>query len=155
MDEGYRRQFDHSVMPNQGTFPKRIVDLFFIPRRFAKKLSFDLIPIYRESRLWSEVAIPMMFYALDSPRNWDHVLDDMKYSWGHWDKSRVFDPSEHWNPNISAFHPWKLSNPVQRTQLIMAFSNVDPCVLQLLSEKSISRVELQPKGQTLPVKGSM
>lgn len=138
MEEQYRKQFDRSVEPLSGTYPKRIVDLYFIPRRFAKALCIDLIPIYREFKLWSEVAVPMMFYSLDHPKEWDPVLDDMKYSWGHWDKSKVFDPMEHWSPDISAFHPWKLANPAHRSSLIMAYSQVDPCILQLLPEASLS-----------------
>jgi len=59
--------------------------------------------------VYSESAIPTMFYALDHPSNWDHVLDDMVYNWDHWnsneDVRKNYDPARRWTPQLSALHP--------------------------------------------------
>jgi len=134
LDEDDRKQFDLSSGPNDGKYPKRVCDLYYVPGRLSQKLSFDIIPAFREARVFAESAIPSMFYALEHPDKWDPILDDMIYSWDHWHpEERVresYDPAKRWTPKISALHPWKISKPAMKVKMVQSISQGDPCICQ-------------------------
>jgi len=138
MDDAYRTQLDASSGEYKDYFQKRIVDLFYVPKRFVEAFAFDLLPVYRDARAHSEAAVPTMFYALDHPDNWDHVLDDMVYQWDLYDsreaKRKAYRPENHWNPNISALHPWKVPDSDAKKVLLHSLNKVDTCVCQDLAE---------------------
>lgn len=138
MDEAYRKQLDASSGEYKDCFQKRIADLFYVPKRFVESFAYDLVPVFREARAHSEAAVPTMFYALDHPDNWDHVLDDMVYRWDLYDsrdwKRKSYRPENAWNPNISALHPWKVANAEGKKVLLHGLNQVDTCVCHDLAD---------------------
>lgn len=132
LEDSVRRQLDESSGEQKDSYQKRVCDLYYVPRRLVEKFAYEVIPAYREARVYSESAIPTMFYALDHPDNWDHVLDDMIYNWDHWNSNeevrKAYDPSRRWTPQLSALHPWKISKPAWKAKLVQSLAQGDSCV---------------------------
>jgi hypothetical protein len=133
MDREYRRRYDRNILPHKKEYPKRIADLFYIPRRFVEEFAFNLLPVFQMAGAPSELALPSMFYALDNPKNWDPVLDAMVYRWDLWEakaqhKMSRFRPEEEWNASVPAFHPWKVAQDEAKIKLVEALLTADPCL---------------------------
>lgn len=127
----YRAQHVKSMAPVNGSefYVKRIVDFFYVPRRLAMAMAFHLMPVFVEFGVWSEVAIPMMFYSLEHPSQYDTIFTKVEYQW---DRGKSYDPLKFWTPHLSGFHYWKLSTGANRVSLLKAFSRIDPCTKVLL-----------------------
>lgn len=131
----YVRQYEESILPKAKTYHKRACDLFYIPQRYFEPLRTHLLPAFLKAQVVSEIAIPMIFMALDAPSKWDPILNDMRYSWEMlWGWDPYFDPRDHWRPTISAFHPWKVSTLEGKQGLARALRVRDPQVAQLFPE---------------------
>lgn len=94
-------------------------------------LAFKLMPSFVEAAVWSEVAIPMMFHALEPPSQYDPVFSNMVY---RWERRPDYNPLDYWNSTIAAFHHWKLASTSGKIALLNAFKSEDPCVEILLHQ---------------------
>ena len=75
------------------------------------------------------MAIPTIFYSLEHPDNFDTgALQDVLYVWGG-DRAR---PWRKYNPQISAFHPWKTTSLDQMRAILIAMSKGDPTLRELI-----------------------
>lgn len=125
----YLEQYNTSMQPRQNVYSKRGCDLFYIPQRHVQALVEDLLPAVMGAHLISELAIPFMFFALDSPQDIDPVLHDMVYRWDMWrENAGTYKPEDHWVGNISGFHPWKVSSRPSRLSMVKAVSSWDGCL---------------------------
>lgn len=136
----YQAQHERNMAPLNGSevYLKRTADFFYVPRRLALPLAFHLLPAFAEFGVWSEVAIPMMFYALEHPSRHDKIFSKVDFQWDRGDK---YNPLHFWSPHLSGYHYWKLSSGANRVALLRAFSRIDPCTKILLrrEEKDLAR----------------
>jgi len=51
-------QYRQSIAPRKEGYMKQVVDAFYIPRRHAQAFATDILPIYREHRVPSEIGVP-------------------------------------------------------------------------------------------------
>lgn len=132
LEPKHRTQFEESMLPVRHRYPKRVYDVFYLPRNDSLVLVQKLLPHFARFRLWSEVAVPMMLFALRHPAQYDDVFDSMVYRWEHREnKTLVFDPRHHWNPESAGLHPWKLSKLAARVQFLQTLGALDSCLLTL------------------------
>lgn len=128
----YRDRFLQSVNPlvNVTSFPKRMIDAFFVPRRFALPLAFDLIPIFREAGVVPEIALPTMFFSLDDPARLDFILSKADHRFEP--KTWKYNAASFWDPYVTTFFYWNLAPPRERRKFVESFSTVDTCLEKLL-----------------------
>lgn len=132
MESSFRAQFERSMMPVLHKYPKRVSDIFYLPRNDSLVLVEKLLPHFKQFSVWSEVAVPMMLFALRHPAQYDGVLDSMVYRWEHRaNKSLIFDPRHFWDPDSVGLHPWKLSKLAARVHFLQTLGAVDSCMLTL------------------------
>jgi hypothetical protein len=111
---------------NEIYIPKRASDIFYLPKRHFH--SFQLIAgICRESKLFLEIAVPVVLSGLDSPNRTESLIE--KYDW---DKQHL-SFKEKYNPVSISHHPVKLSNLKNETE------RRDFCRL-FVRDKSISQI---------------
>jgi hypothetical protein len=111
---------------NEIYIPKRASDIFYLPKRHFH--SFQLIGgICRESKLFLEIAVPVVLSGLDSLNKTESLIE--KYDW---DKQHL-SFKEKYNPLSISHHPVKLSNLKNETE------KRDFCRL-FVRDKSISQI---------------
>lgn len=123
-------QYRASIAPRREGYMKQVVDAFYIPRRHAEAIATDILPIYREHRVASEIAVPMMFRELEAPSDHDPIFKGMVYKW---ERGPKYNPAMHWTPKLGAYHHWKLSSDSLKALFIDTLKAHDPCLLNLRS----------------------
>ena len=72
-----------------------------------------------------QVAIPMLLYALEHPKNWDeHALTDVLYL----TDVQARNPAKHYSTAVTAVHPWGLSAHHEGSSVLEAMSEGDPLI---------------------------
>lgn len=125
----YAEQYNASIAPKEMVYHKRVVDIFYVPRRLCEPLLFDLLPIFREFGVCSELAVPMMFNALEHPSEYEPLFRKVVYNWN---RGKDYDPRLFWKKDLVAYHHWKLSTDSSKIALLKTLSEIDPCLLPLL-----------------------
>ncbi|KAL7601186.1 hypothetical protein Lser_V15G26305 [Lactuca serriola] len=102
-------------------------EVFYIPRRLVVDF-IDLVNLVGDRDIHQKVAIPMMFIAMDSPRNFDSVFKKMVYR-----KKPPKDISiSFYSPEAPAVHPMVVSNEEDFIKLIRVMAAGDPMLLDLV-----------------------
>ncbi|KAG6427077.1 hypothetical protein SASPL_111317 [Salvia splendens] len=101
-------------------------EVFYIPRRFVADFT-DLVYLVDEMDVHHKVAIPMFFSAMDTPENFDSVLNSMKYKQKLQSNSTLF-----YSPEAPAIHPWSVTSEHDFIKLIRIMAAGDPLLMELV-----------------------
>ncbi|XP_057982105.1 probable glycosyltransferase STELLO2 [Malania oleifera] len=101
-------------------------EVFYIPRRFVADF-IDLVSLVGDLDIHHKVAIPMFFISMDSPHNFDMVLNSMIY-----EQSRPQNSSTFYSARVPAVHPWDVTNEPDFIKLIRIMATGDPLLMELV-----------------------
>ncbi|XP_057784024.1 probable glycosyltransferase STELLO2 [Salvia miltiorrhiza] len=101
-------------------------EVFYVPRRFVADFT-DLVNLVDDLDVHHKVAIPMFFLAMDSPENFDSVLNSMKYKQKLQSNSTSF-----YSPEAPAIHPWSVTSEQDFIKLIRIMAAGDPLLMELV-----------------------
>lgn len=100
--------------------------VFYIPQRFVGDF-VELVNLVGDLEIHQKVAIPMFFISLDSPQNFDSVLNTMTY------KSKLSSNSTTlYSAKVPAVHPWNVSSEQDFIKLIRIMAEGDPLLMELV-----------------------
>lgn len=101
-------------------------EVFYVPRKFVSDFT-DLVNLVDDLEIHHKVAIPMFFSAMDSPQNFDSVLNSMKYKQKLQSNSTLFYSAE-----APAVHPWSVTSEQDFIKLIRIMAAGDPLLMELV-----------------------
>ncbi|KAG5609343.1 hypothetical protein H5410_020624 [Solanum commersonii] len=101
-------------------------EIFYIPRRFVSDF-VDLVNLVGNLDMHHKVAMPMFFTAMDSPQNFDSVLNSMIYK-----KKPPGNLTTFYSAEAPAIHPWKVSSEQEFIKLIRVMAAGDPLLMELV-----------------------
>ncbi|KAF5473273.1 hypothetical protein F2P56_009897 [Juglans regia] len=102
-------------------------EVFYIPRRFVADF-VDLVNLVGSLEIHQKVAVPMFFVSMDSPQNFDPVLDTMIYK----RKPPTNNSSTLYSAQVPAVHPWNVSSEQDFIKLIRIMAEGDPLLMELV-----------------------
>lgn len=101
-------------------------EVFYVPRHFVADF-VDLVNLVGDLEIHHKVAIPMFFVSMDSPQNFDSVLDTMIYK-----QEAPANSSTLYSAKASAVHPWNVTGEPDFIKLIRIMAEGDPLLLDLV-----------------------
>lgn len=101
-------------------------EVFYVPQRFISDF-VELVNLVGNLEIHQKVAIPMMFVSLDSPQNFDPVLDTMIYK-----QNPPANSSTLYSAKVPAVHPWSVSSEQDFIKLIRIMAEGDPLLMELV-----------------------
>lgn len=101
-------------------------EVFYVPQRFISDF-VELVNLVGNLEIHQKVAIPMFFVSLDSPRNFDPVLDTMIYK-----QNPPTNSSTLYSAKVPAVHPWSVSSEQDFIKLIRIMAEGDPLLMELV-----------------------
>lgn len=113
-------------MKNDETLTLCSSEIFYIPRRFVSDF-VDLVNLVGNLDMHHKVAVPMFFMAMDSPQNFDSVLNSMIYK-----KKSQGNLTTFYSAEAPAIHPWKVSSEQEFIKLIRVMAAGDPLLMELV-----------------------
>ncbi|KAL9677622.1 hypothetical protein QQ045_005855 [Rhodiola kirilowii] len=102
-------------------------EVFYIPRHFASDFQ-DLAGLVGNLDIHHRVAIPMFFLAMDSPKNYDSVLNKMVFK----KKQPSGNLTTIYTAQAPAIRPWSISSEPEFIKLIRVMAEGDPLLLELV-----------------------
>ncbi|GMH28356.1 hypothetical protein Nepgr_030199 [Nepenthes gracilis] len=102
-------------------------NVFYVPRRFIDDF-VDVVALVGELEMHHKVATPMIFLALDLPRNFDPVLETMIYD----EKPPTKNSSTFYSAQVPAVHPWSVSSEHEFIKLVRVMATGDPLLMELV-----------------------
>ncbi|KAK7275214.1 hypothetical protein RIF29_16323 [Crotalaria pallida] len=101
-------------------------EVFYVPQPFTDDF-VELVNLIGNLEIHQKVAIPMIFISIDSPKNFDSVLDKMIY------KRKVpTNSSTHYSAKVPALHPWNVASEQEFIKLIRIMAEGDPLLMELV-----------------------
>lgn len=100
-------------------------EVFYIPRRSVADF-VDLVNLVGDLDIHHRAAMPMFFLSMDSPKDFDPVLNYMIYEEKHPSNSTTF-----YSAQVPAVHPWNVSNEQDFIKLIRVMATGDPLLMEL------------------------
>lgn len=97
-------------------------EIFYVPRHFTADF-VDLVNLVGNLDIHHKVAIPMFFASMDSPQNFDPVLNAMVYKQ---------NPPADYSAQAPAVHPWNVSSEQDFIKLIRIMAEGDPLLMELV-----------------------
>uniref|UniRef100_A0A7N0UY85 Glycosyltransferase STELLO1 n=1 Tax=Kalanchoe fedtschenkoi TaxID=63787 RepID=A0A7N0UY85_KALFE len=115
------------AMTDENSLAVCCAELFYIPRHFASDFQ-DLVGLVGNLGIHHKVAIPMFFLAMDSPQNYDSVLNKMVFEeeQSQGNLTRIYDAQ------APAVRPWSVSSEAEFIKLIRVMAEGDPLLLELV-----------------------
>lgn len=101
-------------------------EVFYVPQHFVSDF-IDLVNLVGDQDIHYKIAIPMFFLSMDSPQNFDPVLNTMIYK-----KEPAVNSSTLYSPKVSAVHPWNVSGEPDFIKLIRIMAEGDPLLMELV-----------------------
>lgn len=101
-------------------------EVFYVPRRFVADFT-DLVNLVGDLDIHHKVAIPMFFLAMDSPQNFDAVLNSMKYK-----QKLQMNSTSFYSAESPAVHPWSVTSEQDFIKLIRIMAAGDPLLMELV-----------------------
>ncbi|KAI4300788.1 hypothetical protein L6164_034124 [Bauhinia variegata] len=101
-------------------------EVFYMPRRFVGDF-VELVNLVGNLQIHQKVAIPMFFISMDSPQNFDHVLNTMVYK-----RKPPTNSSTLYSAHVPAVHPWNVSTEQEFIKLIRLMAEGDPLLMELV-----------------------
>ncbi|XP_059651885.1 probable glycosyltransferase STELLO1 [Cornus florida] len=102
-------------------------ELFYIPRRFVGDF-IDLVDLVGSLEMHHKIAVPMFFMAMDSPQNFDSVLNTMIYKI----EAPSANFSDFYSAQVPAVHPCSVNSEPDFVKLIRIMAAGDPLLLELV-----------------------
>nr|DAD42413.1 TPA_asm: hypothetical protein HUJ06_000643 [Nelumbo nucifera] len=102
-------------------------EVFYVPRRFVGDFT-EIVGLVGKLDIHHKTAIPMIFTAMDSPRNFDSVLNTMIYR----SEAPVNDTLSFYSSQATAVHPCKVSSESEFIKLIRFMAEGDPLLMELV-----------------------
>lgn len=99
-------------------------EVFYVPRRFVEDF-IDLVNLVGNLDIHQKVAVPMFFMSMDSPRNFDSVLNNMIF------KKKAPANSTIYSAQVAAVRPWNVSSEQEFIKLIRIMAEGDPLLMEL------------------------
>lgn len=113
-------------MPREQSLVLCSSEVFYIPRQFVGDF-IDLVGLVGKFEIHSKVAVPMFFMAMDSPNNYDSVLNTMIYK----PDASSSNSSSIYSAQVAAVHPWTVSSESDYMKLIRSMATGDPLLMEL------------------------
>ncbi|CAL1385674.1 unnamed protein product [Linum trigynum] len=107
-------------------------EIFYIPQKFVSDF-IDLVYLVRDvgpvggMEMHHKVAIPMFFLSVDSPQNFDPILNTMVYK-----QTPPPSNSTLYSAQAPAVHPWSVSSEQEFIKLIRIMAEGDPLLMELV-----------------------
>ena len=101
-------------------------EVFYIPQSFVGDF-VDLVGLVGNAKIHHKVALPMFFMAMDSPLNFDSLLNTMIYN----TEALSSNPSDYYSAKVAAVHPWGISSEPDFIKLIRLMAAGDPLLMEL------------------------
>ncbi|XP_062117728.1 probable glycosyltransferase STELLO1 [Humulus lupulus] len=101
-------------------------EVFYVPRNFVADF-VDLVNLVGDLEIHHKIAIPMFFVSMDSPQNFDSVLNNMNYK-----QELPANSSTFYSAKVSAVHPWNISSEPDFIKLIRIMAEGDPFLMELV-----------------------
>lgn len=101
-------------------------EVFYIPQSFVGDF-VDLVGLVGNAKIHHKVALPMFFMAMDSPLNFDSLLNTMIYN----TEALSSNPSDYYSAKVAAVHPWSISSEPDFIKLIRLMAAGDPLLMEL------------------------
>lgn len=101
-------------------------EVFYIPQSFVGDF-VDLVGLVGNAKIHDKVALPMFFMAMDSPLNFDSLLNTMIYN----TQALSSNPSDYYSAKVAAVHPWSISSEPDFIKLIRLMAAGDPLLMEL------------------------
>ncbi|EPS64869.1 hypothetical protein M569_09908, partial [Genlisea aurea] len=102
-------------------------EVFYVPRRLVPDL-VDLVNLIGDLQVHHKAAIPMFFLSMDDPRNFDPVLDSMRYEEKLQSNWTCF-----YSADAPAVHPWNVSSSEKDfIGLVRLMAAGDPLLMELV-----------------------
>lgn len=101
-------------------------EVFYIPQSFVGDF-VDLVGLVGNAKIHHKVALPMFFMAMDSPLNFDSLLNTMIYN----TQALSSNPSDYYSAKVAAVHPWSISSEPDFIKLIRLMAAGDPLLMEL------------------------
>ncbi|OIW06401.1 hypothetical protein TanjilG_16813 [Lupinus angustifolius] len=100
-------------------------EVFYVPRRFISDF-VELVNLVGNLDIHQKVAIPMVFVSMDSPQNFDAVLDTTIYK-----QNPPTNASTLYSAKVAAVHPLNVSSEQDFIKLIRIMAEGDPLLMEL------------------------
>ncbi|KAH1228391.1 putative glycosyltransferase STELLO1 [Glycine max] len=101
-------------------------EVFYVPQRLISDF-VELVNLVGDLEIHQKVAIPMFFVSLDSPQNFDPVLDTMIYK-----QNPPANSTTLYSAKVPAVHPWSVSSEQEFIKLIRIMAEGDPLLMELV-----------------------
>jgi len=101
-------------------------EVFYVPQRLVSDF-VELVSLVGNLEIHQKVAIPMLFVSLDSPQNFDPVLDSMIYK-----QNPPANSTTLYSAKVPAVHPWSVSSEQDFIKLIRIMAEGDPLLMELV-----------------------
>ncbi|KAM7270466.1 hypothetical protein ACFE04_029680 [Oxalis oulophora] len=101
-------------------------EIFYISRHFVEDF-VNLVNLVGDLDIHYKVAIPMFFVSMDSPQNFDSVLNNMVYK-----RKPASTNSTLYSAQATAVHPWSVSSEQEFIKLIRIMAEGDPLLMELV-----------------------
>ncbi|KAG5052284.1 hypothetical protein JHK85_004823 [Glycine max] len=101
-------------------------ELFYVPQHLISDF-VELVNLVGDLEIHQKVAIPMFFVSLDSPQNFDPVLDRMIYK-----QNPPANSTTLYSAKVPAVHPLSVSSEQDFIKLIRIMAEGDPLLMELV-----------------------
>lgn len=101
-------------------------EVFYVPQRLISDF-VELVNLVDNLEIHQKVAIPMFFVSMDSPQNFDPILDSTIYK-----KNPPKNSSTIYLAKVPAVHPWSVSSEQEFIKLIRIMAEGDPLLMELV-----------------------
>ncbi|KAL1368157.1 hypothetical protein HN51_022295 [Arachis hypogaea] len=101
-------------------------EVFYVPQRLVSDF-IELVSLIGDLDIHQKVAIPMFFVSMDSPQNFDPVLDTTIYK-----QKSPTNSSALYSAKVPAVHPWTVSSEQDFIKLIRIMAEGDPLLMELV-----------------------
>lgn len=115
------------TMENEQSLAICSSEVFYVPRRFVADF-VDLVNLVGNLDIHHKVAIPMFFLSMDSPQNFDSLLDSMIYK----REPVSVNSTIFYSAQVPAIHPWTVSSEQDFIELIRIMAAGDPLLMELV-----------------------
>lgn len=104
-------------------------DIYYLPRRYIEDF-VALVPIAAKVKLHKDLALPLLFMALDKPENFDtYAFSNPKHLSAAEEKE---DPAIAYTPDWHAMYPWAARSDMELYRIIKAMSAGDPSLSDII-----------------------
>ncbi|XP_051117581.1 probable glycosyltransferase STELLO1 isoform X2 [Andrographis paniculata] len=102
-------------------------NVFYLPRRFVPDF-VDLVDLVGDLDIHHKIAVPMFFMAMDSPQNFDPILNDMIHEMNVAASTESFG---FYSTQAPAVHPCNVTSESDFVRLIKLMAAGDPLLMEL------------------------